>query len=221
MKKIIYLSLATLVIMFFLAWPFFLKVDIKCQSQYGECSQEIIKGINSYRWHSLASAKAGVSKSLQANFLVSDYSLQFKLPNILAVNILVKKPSFALFDKNANQAALVDSDGEVLSIEPTTTLPVVYVNQNLSKPGKNVGEKNLFALKLIGGVFDMYQIASGEVQNDSLVVDLPGPLRVIFPLEGDSQILLGALKLIYSRTQGDLVGKFSQIDLRFKNPVLR
>lgn len=207
--------------MFFLAWPFFLKVDIKCQSQYGECSQEIIKGINNYRWHSLYSAKAGVSKSLKTNFLVSDYSMQFKLPNIIAVNVLVKKPAFALFDKNANQAVLVDLDGEVLSVEPNTALPVVYVSQNLPKPGENVGEKNLFALKLIRGVFDMYQITSGEVQNGSLVVDLPGPLRVIFPGEGDSQVILGALKLIYARTQGDLAGKFSQIDLRFKNPVLR
>ncbi len=221
MKTIHYLVLASLIVIALFMWPFFLKVDIKCQSQYGQCNQEIINDISIYKWHSLYSARNGVAKSLKQNFLVSDYSTQFKLPNILQVNILVKKPSFTLYNKNLNQAALTDLSGEVLSIAQNTTLPVVYVNQNLPKPGESVGDKNLFALKLISGLNDMYQIKEGIIDNDSLVVDLQGQIRVIFPLEGDSQVLLGSLKLIYLKIQGDLAGKFSQIDLRFKNPVLR
>jgi hypothetical protein len=55
-----------------------------------------------------------------------------------------------------------------------------------------------------------------------LLVELPGQIRVIFPLEGDSDILLGGLRLIYSKIKedGNLAG-YSQIDMRYKNPVLR
>jgi hypothetical protein len=68
----------------------------------------------------------------------------------------------------------------------------------------------------------MYQVRDFTVQDDSLLVELPGQIRVIFPLDGDSQILLGSLRLIYSKIQNEgNPEKYSQIDLRFKNPVLR
>jgi hypothetical protein len=68
----------------------------------------------------------------------------------------------------------------------------------------------------------MYQVGQSSIQDGSLLVELPGQIRVIFPLEGDSEILLGSLRLIYSkvREDGNLAG-YSQIDLRFTNPVLR
>lgn len=220
MKKIIYSALALVVLIFLFSWPFFLKVSIKCQSQYGQCDSKINKSLNSYNGKSLFSAKKGIDSSLKTNYLISGHSLQFKLPNILMVNVLIKKPVFALQD-NSGSEALVSIDGEVLSTGMGFILPIVKTSQVLSKPGQNVGETNLFALKIISGVFEMYGVGTGVIQNDGLVVDLPAQIRVIFPLEGDSKALLGALKLIYAKTQGDLAGKFSQIDLRYVNPVLR
>ena len=74
----------------------------------------------------------------------------------------------------------------------------------------------------------MYQINIGEIINDSLVIELDSGTKVLFPLEGDKQILLGALRLIDSKvtTEGEeLSGVDGQvvetIDLRYKNPVLR
>lgn len=221
MKKILYLILALLAFTLFICWPFFLKVGIRCQSQYGECNYEVQQGLGAFNQKSLFSAKSGIAKYLKANHLVSNFSLQFKLPNILLVQILAKKPIFALFNRERSLAALVGGEGEVLSVSPETALPRVFTVQDLPKPGENIGADNLFALKLIGGVFEMYQVPAGEFQNGSLTVDLPGPVRVIFPEEGDTELLLGALKLIYTKTQGENSGKFTQIDLRFKNPVLR
>lgn len=221
MKKILYLILVVVVLVLFFCWPFFLKVGIKCQSQYGDCNNEILQGLSSYNQKNLYKAKSGVSKYLKSNYLISDFSLQFKLPNILFVQILVKKPVFALYNSTQSMAALVDPEGKVLSINKDTLLPRVVTNQDLPKSGENVGANNLFALKIIGGVYEMYQINDGFLENDSLTVDLTGPIRVIFPLEGDTEVLLGALKLIYTKTQGENQGRFTQIDLRYKNPVLR
>jgi hypothetical protein len=69
----------------------------------------------------------------------------------------------------------------------------------------------------------MYQIDTGEVQNDTLLVELPGQIRVILPLEdADSQLLLGSLRLIYSTIEGGTnKNLYKEIDMRYKNPVLR
>lgn len=69
----------------------------------------------------------------------------------------------------------------------------------------------------------MYGVQKGEITDSGLVIELPGSIRVIFPLDApDPRVLLGSLRLVYSKiTSGDMVGKYSEIDLRFKNPVLR
>jgi len=221
MKKIIYIIFSLVAVGVVFCWPFFLKVGIKCQSQYGECSPEVLKDLAPFNGKNLTSARKGITKSLNNNYLVSSFSLQFKLPNVISVQILAKKPVFALFNRELNLAVLIDAQGETLSTATETSLPRVVINQGLPKPGGMIGPNYLSALKLIGGVFEMYQVDTGQIQNNSLTVDLPGNIRVIFPLEGDTDALLGALKLIYAKTQGDWLGKFSQIDLRYKNPVLR
>jgi len=128
---------------------------------------------------------------------------------------LIKKPSFML-KNDTNQVVTIDQNGRVLGTSSDTALPSVSVLGNLKKVGEIVDQKHLFALNLMQGVNQMYQIDNGKIEDDSLVVELPPSIKVIFPLSGDSQILLGSLRLVYSK-----VGEYHEIDLRFKNPVLR
>lgn len=222
MKNIlIYLGLILIVIIFFIS-SLLIKVRIDCKSQYGECPGQILDKLNYYNGKSLFSAKNGIKKILRLEFLVSDFSLQFKLPNILHTEILVKKASAAFRNQGNGTIILVDNDGKILSTSQDSALPIITTEENLPGIGQNISSTNLFALKLAGGIFQMYQIRESKIQEDSLLVELPGQIRVIFPLDGDSEILLGSLRLIYSKVKedGNLAG-YSQIDLRFKNPVLR
>ena len=109
-----------------------------------------------------------------------------------------------------------------IAIAGSSALPLIIVTGDLPKIGQNIGAENLFAHDLAQGIFQMYQIRNFAIQNGSLLVELPGQIRVILPLDGDTDILLGSLRLIYSKIQadGNPLG-YSQIDLRFKNPVLR
>ena len=66
----------------------------------------------------------------------------------------------------------------------------------------------------------MYQVGCGVISNDTLVVDMKDGFKVIFPLEGDEQVLLGSLRLIYSKIQTSNLNNYKQVDLRFANPVL-
>jgi hypothetical protein len=201
--------------------PFFIKVGVECESQYGECPADINSGLQSLNSKSLFDARRKANSYLKNNFLVSDYSVQYKLPNIMLVNIIAKKPYFAIKDSSSGKIMLIDQKGIVLGESENSGLPMIEVAGSVKKIGEEVDKKYLFALNLISGVNEMYQVRYGMITNDALTVDIPHGLRVIFPLEGDSEILLGGLRLIYAKVTADYLGTYSQIDMRYKNPVLK
>lgn len=210
-KILLYLALVLILGSVFLP-QFFIKVKVVCKSQYGECPAETISKFQSLNFKSIFQVKNGIKKVLKDDRMISSYSSQYKIPNTLLVNVLVRKPTFAFKDQDTGNIYLVDDGGSILSIEKSTNLPLVI--QQGSEP-------NLFALNLIKGVYEMYNVSVGKVVDDSLTVELPGGIKVIFPLEGDSEVLLGSLRLIYTKiTSGESI-IYYQIDLRFKNPVLR
>jgi len=221
LRKLFFIIGITIVIGFFLLLPFFVKVKTVCVSQYGACPPQIELGIENKTPASLYSTKNKIKKFLKSQLIVSNYSTQFKLPDILIVNIIIKKPSFVL-KNDSNQEILIDKDGFVLGTGYNSALPEIDLTGNLKKVGEIIDQDQLFALNLISGVNEMYQVRTGEIQDNTLVVELPSGIKVIFPLNGDSQVLLGSLRLIYSKIQNNNQNvKYSQIDLRFKNPVLK
>lgn len=205
----------------FLIFPALIKVSIECKSQYGDCPPEILSEVSAFELKSLGTARKGIKESLKRNFLVLDYSTHFKLPNILEVNILVKKPAFVLKNSINGEMVTVDSHGSVISKVSSSSLPTVLISGELNQIGEDVSEEDLSALKLMSGVFQMYQVSQGRIENESLVVELPTSVKVIFPLGEDAEIALGSLRLIYTKIQNEYPGRFREIDLRFKNPVLR
>jgi len=182
--------------------------QVICESQYGECPADITSELQTLGSKPISESKKEVQKILKDNLLISDYSMQYGFPDKLKVNILLKKPRYAILNKNSGKYLLVGGEGQILGTVTETSLPTVI--QEGDTP-------NLIALELMEGVFAMYQVQSGELNDNSLTVELPTAVRVIFPLEEsrDKDVLLGTLRLIYSQVTD------RQIDLRFKNALLR
>ncbi len=222
MKKILsIITLVLLVLIIFLP-KFLIKVNVVCKEHSQNCPTSILEKLEKVNGKSIYLAKKEIEKLLNEDELISGFSIQFKLPNILKVDIVVKKSLFSLKSMLSQKYAMTSEDGTVLSYSDKFELPSVYINEDLPGLGENVGVKNKLALELIDGVYKMYQVGVGVINNDTLVVDLPGGIRVIFPLvDADRSTLLGSLRLIYSNIQKDEQGKYSEIDLRFENPVLR
>jgi hypothetical protein len=222
-KKILILLCIGISVLAVILSQFVITTHVDCKSQYGDCPIEVANKISPLNGKKIFVVRKDLKKILASDLLVSNYSIRFKLPNILHVELLVKKPLFALKNTTSNSFALIDKDGQVLADSESSDLPTVSTDEELPKVGQTVNDETLFALKLIGGVYQMYQIGGGEIQGDTLLVDLPGPVRVIFPLVGaDSGILLGSLRLIYSNIQNAGGGTtYREIDMRYINPVLR
>jgi hypothetical protein len=203
--------------------PRLFKVKTQCASQSGACPNDIALEIREYDNRSLQSAKKGVRDLLKYKFAVSDFSLQYKLPNILKVNLIIKQPAFSLKDTVENKQYLVDEEGVVLAVSSAELLPEVQVGLERSfDVGDVVPDEYLFALNIQRGLDKMFGSKSGRIEDNSLVVELRDQIKVTFPLQGEVDVVLGSLRLIISKIEdGSQTRRFSEIDLRFRDPVLR
>ena len=220
---IFFLALALAAI--FLAPKFIYIGQVVCRSQFGPCTLLGDK-LSSFAGNNLFATKREVKSVLSKEDSVSEFSLQFRIPDTLEVAIIEKKPKFALRDENSGLLALIDKEGKALKIVEESSLPVVTIAGELPDVGETVKEEYFFVLNIIYNVFASYQVREGRIENKSFVLNLPQGYKVIFPLSGDKDVLLGALKLLIERlNEGGKDSRISQgisqIDLRFKNPVLK
>lgn len=223
-KRLIGLIAVILPILALIPSPFVIKIaKIECSSQYGPCSDDIEVNTQKVIGKSLFSAKSNIKKELKNNFEIERLGTQFNIPSTLKVFVVIKKPSFALKNEAVEKVILVDWEGNAVATASDSSLPTVITTDDLVKPGEKVDENKLTALKLIAGIYQMYQVTSGITEGESLKVELPSGLGVIFPLqtETDVDLLLGSLRLIESKIESDSPGKFREVDMRYKNPVLR
>lgn len=234
MKKIfiIIIFLAIIVGAYFAAVNIITIAVISCQSQYGPCNQKIEERLEAFEGESLYRVQKRVKSTLESEELVSDFSLQLKLPKNLLVNIIERKAKFSLKNEKMGGFAQVDSTGRVLRIDEISSLPYVVVASDIPNVGEMVSGSQLFALNMVYDVFSLYQVREGAMAKDSLTVSLKDGPKVIFPLEGDRQILLASLALILDKLNEGVegirinedvpvLGPVNTIDLRYKNPAIK
>ena len=216
-----------------LASPFYLAprlvtiTKISCNSQFGPCNKEISSQLDLLPKGKLAIVRDEIQKTLANNVLVKEYLIQFRFPNEIKVDLLEKKPKYALKDKN-NNILLIDEGGFAITQSSISSLPTIELDSELPKVGETVNEKFLFAAEIIYDMFSLYGAESGKIIADSLEMRGASGVKIRFPLEGDRQVLVGSLVLILSRlntpdevTRIEGIHEVSEIDLRYKNPVLR
>ena len=213
----IYLSLPLIFILPFFVLPRVIKITkIECLTQYGLCSDDLTKNVNSVLGRPLIIAKRELKKILKNYALAQKYSIRFKLPSILRTDIILAKPKFAIGKGDGSKSVLVDKGGFVLEEVSETNLPRILISGELPGVGEKVKEDKFFALNLVYGIYYLYQVKVGEIDVDRLIVNFPNGVKVIFPLEGDRDTLLGSLKLVFAKAEN-----VKEIDLRYKNPIIR
>lgn len=234
MKSIIYLLIfAVLLSLAVYFAPNFVPVSqITCKSQYGPCNFTLVSRLEKLKGKKLKVAKDEIKNILLSEILVSDFLIQFKLPNSLEVSMVERKPLYSLTKKGASAYAQVDESGLVIRIDDKTSLPVLITTGQIPNVGDRVDRKHLFALGILYRMFAFYQVSEGNMDTNYLETKLKNGPKVIFPLEGDGDILIASLRLILARLNGEgegirinenekVLSRMSTIDLRYKNPVIR
>jgi hypothetical protein len=198
---------------------------IKCESQYGPCSDILSTKLSSWQGKNYQRVQGEIKQYLTKAPSVSTSSLQYNFPDILVVHVLARKPQVALTSEGTGFSFLLDKDGLVVDKVSSSNLPTIITTYDLPSLGKKVDDTTFFVQEILSGVFYMEGVKRGTLEKDSFTIPLPEGLTLIFPIKGDRDVLLGAARLILSRlnnpSDASKIGKVSTIDLRYKNPVLK
>lgn len=228
-EKILFFLILVLVVAFYFLLPRFIIIkNISCISQYGPCLEDIVKRLESNQGKKLFQVKKELKSYLKNEPEVKDYSLQFKIPDKIVVNIIERKAEFAVKSLDKNVFVLVDLDGNAIAIREESPLPFIEVAGVTPNVGEKVDSTIFSGLTLIKSIYSQYQVLSGKMENGYLYTNFSDGISVIFPLDKEKDVLMGSLKLIFNRLNRSLPesriieGKrVTVIDLRFTNPVLR
>ena len=198
---------------------------ISCTSQYDLCPTEINDKIKNLELKDYRLVKKEVKNILSSSNLVNDYSIQYQIPSKLIIELQLNKPKYAVCDNFKNNCYLISEEGVVLVTSDDTNLPNVTRDNINLKIGETILEKDKFALEIVEKVAWLYSVKTGVIDKEELKITLKEGVLVHFPLEGEVDSLVGGLRLIFSRlndeSQGIRMEDIKEIDLRFKNPVLR
>ncbi len=209
--------------------PEFIRVTkISCESQYGPCSNNLNDSLQKPVNQKIKQVQNDIDNILVNDVRVTQYSTQFQFPNEIQVYVVERKPKYSVRSDSQNGILLVGDGGQVLGISEGTNLPTVVVAGSLENVGETVDINTHFSLELIFDIYSAYQVQSGKVEDSSFVVRLDDGIKVIFPMQGDREVLMGSLNLILSRLNSiseeskiEEINNIKTIDLRYKNPVLR
>lgn len=207
---------------FYIKNNYFKVAKIDCKTQYSLCSEQDQNTLSELVGKSMIDVN---SKSVEDK-IIKNYSnrrivTQKIFPSTLSVFIEKRKPLVALDPTIGEEGLyLVDNDGVIQQFVNSSSLPVVVLTPNspLMLGGKADSDIQQ-AVKLMHLIYKGQNINKGSMNGKSLEILLSNDIKVIFSLDRDPQVLVGALQLITSRIR--IEGKVPKsIDLRYSNPVL-
>ncbi len=220
MKRVLkYLFLLLLLVLVF-GGIYILLINLKvqhiiCESQYGSCGTNLKFQISNLKHNNIFETRRELNNLLKKNTGVLDYSIEFKFPLDLTVHVIERQPVIAFLLANGKYA-LVDRNGVITDEATGTNLPKIVtipLNQDELEFSSNIIWRLYNYFKPKGNI---------KITADGIEVDNIAGKKVIFPLIGDADLLLGSLNLIISRLPSvKEATTMGIIDLRFKNPVLR
>lgn len=218
MKKII----TVVAVLIFIAFCFYIvfihKIkNIRCESQFGPCSPHISHNFTQATEKGLLKSKSEVRKLLSENSYVGDFAIQYSFPSSLEVRILERKGYVAVANSLDSEYEIWDRSGNILEISTDTVLPKLL----LYEPEKLSREQILFASDILSVLFRWKDIKVAHVSLEGIKIDLDSSNRLLLPLEGDKDVLMGSVRYILSWLNTNPQGSRIEIDLRYKNPVIR
>jgi hypothetical protein len=215
--------------------------QINCHNQYGECSEQIKEMLMKQNGQNINKVKSSLSTELENDLSIKNHSFQYVFPYSLDIFVVEIKPKFAVKPANSELFYLIDKKGYIISSVDITKLPFLEVETNLMEMGKMVDESILFSGEVLYDLNYSDQVKKGLLKKDGFYVSLKNGIDVIFPINGDKEVLLGSLYAIQNQLKSDLqkskidsekgcdsgcylqgeCRSHCEIDLRFQNPVIR
>ena len=209
------------------AWKQLLVKNIYCFESNIACREGFGDNFRAYLNNSPTESISGIKKLLRQNDLLKSYKVSYVFPSTVKVNVEFKSPVIAV-KGDSNWFALLDIDGTVLELTESTNIKKLEVKGGLPNIGEKVPKNIYFGCLLYEKISKILEIESFKIEDDRINLILKNTgILYIFPLDGDSDYLTGAINLIVSRLNNPdkettiEKSEIKEIDFRFKNPVIR
>jgi cell division septal protein FtsQ len=177
------------------------------------CSSEIASLVDEKKGTSYFEAKRSLSSSFKENRRVNTYKIKYIMPSTLQVELVEKKEELAL--KFADDRYFLFDQNAVLLGEATETrLPTIQI---LELPRN---DHMVNGLKLFSQLKKHYGVTNAKMDKFGLSVSLREAKEVVFPLEGDIDVVLGSLEVVLLQLNRVTQNHTIVVDLRYKNPVV-
>jgi hypothetical protein len=224
MKRISFF-LGILLVLLFIAVAFLFKIrSVSCTTvDHSRCPEKIQQLLDSLNGSRLFFSGKKLKTVLLNQPEVQSFSTRTSVLGDIMIELTLREAFVALKPESSSVYTLYTKDGVVVKETPETTLPVVVLKEQLS-------EKEIpFVATLGWNITGVLPVSDMSVEGGALKVTLRDHRIVYYPLSGDIDLLLGATLATFSQlnlTEGKLIidrqaVEIHEIDLRFKNPVLR
>lgn len=223
--KRLFLLLGIVLIIVLLSGLFFIKVrSVTCTTQdKNVCPNQTNTALSLLKGSRLLGAEKRARAILSSKAEVKDFKIQTSILGDISVSITLREASIALKPDSSDTYTLYTKDGIVVREDKNTTLPFITLKEQI--PSESVP----FVVQLGFELTTMLPTKELVIEGSSLKVVLRDDRMLYYPLSGDLDLLLGSTIATFSQlnlSDGKLIidrkaTTIREIDLRFKNPVLR
>ena len=222
--KISGIFLATLII--FLLFNLIKIKRVGCKSQFTKCNSAIINDLAHINDQNIINTYREVKNTIDDNILINSYYIHFDLRGDLIVYVNERIPEHCL--NGSNETYYFDDDFLVLKISDGQGEKCVNNPNSSYEVGDHLGNNDKFAHSLFSRIANITHIGSFKYEHNYLTVEYYEGIKLLFPLEGNSEVL--SARVYYVVTQFDKIkrglledgiSKVSEIDFRYDGPVMR
>jgi hypothetical protein len=200
---------------------------ITCTSFNQKCPAEIQNYLNSLIGKTYINVKNSTNNIPFMFPYVSSLRTKFYLPTSLAIDLNYKKPYAALFWSNTYY--LVSEGSIITSTVGQTSLPVMNISAATLTVGKRIAGNAKMALDILVLLNKGFGVNTANFEDDKLTIIYKSNTKILFPIDIESQKVLGMYALVLSRlntlNQDSTMNSGNKmpvsVDMRFKNPIFK
>lgn len=223
--KRVFLFLGVLFTVLFVSLFFFLKIrSVSCSADHTpSCPSSLLEKLQAFKGSRIFQSERKIRNTLSSEPEVLSYAVKTSPLGDITVRITLREGSIALKPESSNTYTLYTKDGILVKEAPDTSVPTVVLKEQINT------EAVPFVAALSYQLTTILPVSQMTVEGESLKVVLRDNRILLYPLQGDIDVLLGSTLITFSQlnlTEGKLIIDrqavvIREIDLRFKNPVLR
>lgn len=190
-------------------------LKINCQTQYGNCADELLNTLPDFTGHKWLDPIPDF-KNYPG---VQKISISKGIPGVVNIYVYLRKNLVVIYSLINQVQVVVDETGVLVEVKNNSNLPRLIVNEPL-EIGKNITE---FQLKACGYLYEASSIIrspiTARIIDQNLEISNANKQSVIISLTQTQPSWQSSLQSILARSKID--GKVPhKIDLRFENPVV-